>query len=527
MSLCTTLIENLTINTPQPKYLKTETEPITTQFNLCEVILDLSIDLDDRLKSIELFYLKFGQEQTLEIVNRLSTMYQFSGTKILEKYLCDICFNTNISSFLKITIAKSICYFDLNKEIGFKVLDHVCKHAGKTVATPCQIEAVCLLMTHQNYQIQSRDYFCSIINDEQIDCDYRYKTILSLENKNIDNYMFFLSEAALEFFYKHTNWTLYRILAGQLLIQKCKIQKSETIENILISFSQDPDLDYNLRADAADVILRLGSNENKITARTMIIMLGRQNGEVKTIFDNAQNVHINEIEESVLNALEFLSTIDMKNINYEHVKKQIDDLIKLHYSVDHKSIDKINISMNRIYLDRALYSKYNCTLIHILLKVWTYITTHVSENDMKKRLLEELVDMSGTCSSGFASRLVNTIAGFGDFNLRISYRDQIIANFNGRLNSRARDISKHDTNVNFYNINTPRTLEDFQDKVIEEMSINSNEYASKSNFLNFFRQNMLSIRQELYEEFKTHIDDPSFDLYFRSAIAAYETGGYV
>lgn len=59
------------------------------------------------------------------------------------------------------------------------------------------------------------------------------------------------------------------------------------------------------------------------------------------------------------------------------------------------------------------------------------------------------------------------------------------------------------------------------------MAVNSNDYASKKNFLKFFRANMLSIREELYAEFKKHIPDTDFDLYFRSAIATYETGGYV
>jgi hypothetical protein len=59
---------------------------------------------------------------------------------------------------------------------------------------------------------------------------------------------------------------------------------------------------------------------------------------------------------------------------------------------------------------------------------------------MKNRLLEELIEMSGTCSSGFASRLVNVISGFGDFNITISWKDQIIANFSGRLNARINNI---------------------------------------------------------------------------------------
>jgi hypothetical protein len=532
---------------------------------LSALIIDLTISLNSRIKALELFYGTFGQEECIELVNRLSTMYQFSGTKVLEKYLHEICMNSNISSLLKITIAKSICYFDKKKDIGYQILDHICKNMSD-VATPCQIEAVCLLMEHADYKTQSKQYFCNIINNEKLECDYRYKTILSLENKNILDYLDFLSHAALEFFYKKTNRTFYRILSAQVLMQICKSKLDSishiNIENTLLEFSQDGELDYNLRADAADVILRLGSEANKILARELIMILGSQK-DVKTIFDNAQNVHITEIEESVVEVLEFLSSIEMKTIsgiqgspviNYDYIKKEIDEMIKNKIPSGaqpvedpkiqeyNEKLDKINISMNRIYLDRALYSNYNCTLLHILLKVWTYLTSHECEQDMRQRLLEELVDMSGTCSTGFAGRLVNVICGFGKFNLRISWRDQIVANFNGRLNAKARDITKYNDNISFYGLkickkklkecdtlvgSVQELLEDFQENVLQEMSINTNDYEHRLNFLLFFRKNLLPIRQELYEEFKDYIDDASFDLYCRSAISIYETGGYV
>ena len=540
---------------------------------LSQLIIDLTVSLSLRIKALELFYSSFGQEECIELVNRISTMYQFSGTKLLEKYLHEICINSNISSLLKITIAKSICYFDKKKDIGYEILNYVCQNMSD-VATPCQIEAVCLLMEHSNFKTESKQYFCNIINDEKLECDYRYKTILSLENKNISDYLDFLAYTALKFFYKKTNRTFYRILAAQILIQKCKsnldLSDHTNIENTLLEFSQDEQLDYNLRADAADVILRVGCETNKIIARQIIMILGRQN-EVKTIFENSQNVHITEIEDSVLEVLEFLSSIKMKTIagipgspviNYDYVKKEIDEMIKKEDPQEQNSkeqdpqeqnskeqdpkeeqdpkilkykekLDKINISMNRIFLDRALYSNYNCTLLHILLKVWTYLTSHEFEQDMRKRLLEELVDMSGTCSTGFAGRLVNVICGFGAFNLRISWRDQIVANFNGRLNALARDITKYEYNVKFYelkykkNMSEKELLQDFQEKVLEEMSINTNDYEHRLNFLLFFRKNLLSIRQDLYEEFKNYMDDVSYDLYCRSAISIYETGGYV
>lgn len=552
-----------------------------SQESLSEIIMDLGSSLETRLEAINLFYEKYGQETILENINRLSTMYTFSGTKILEKYLYEMCVKSNISSFLKITCATSLCYFDPEREIGYKALDSVCKHMDKDVATPCQIEAICLLMRHKKFKTKAKIYFCAITNDPEIDCDYRYKTILSVEGKDIKNGPYFIKEAAMNFFENKKNRTLYRILAGQYMMQKSKllVRERKKIEETIMEFAQDPDLDYNLRADSADVILRVGSEENQVTARKIIMMLGREGGENKTIFDNAQNVHIDEIEESVIEVLEFLASIDMKTVSgvpgtpvitFEYVKKQIDDMLEKEApekkekkppdEEEHEElVDKISVALNRIYMDRALYSKYNCTLLHILLKVWTYLTSHESEQEMRKRMLQELYEMSGTCSTGFASRLVNVISGFGDFNLRISWRDQIIANFTGRLNARAREITKPentDKNFRLYckksankedNVKedtirqeliaerekqgekkTPeQQLEEFQDKVLCELSLDSDEFKSRKNFLRFFRKNMLSIRQELHKEFKEHIPDTDFDLYFRQAIAKYETGGYV
>ena len=40
-------------------------------------------------------------------------------------------------------------------------------------------------MKVEKYKEQSNSYFINIINDEKINCDYRYKTILSLEKKDI------------------------------------------------------------------------------------------------------------------------------------------------------------------------------------------------------------------------------------------------------------------------------------------------------------------------------------------------------
>lgn len=534
------------------KYIETE-----TACDLIEQILDLSLPVEMRIKYMEELYYRFGLDESIEIINRLSSMYQMSGTKLLEKYMYELGLNTcNIPITLKIIAAKSLCYFNPEQIIGYEVLNLLCKNIEESkdseISTPIKIEIICLLMIHPSYKIQSKNYFCNIINNVTIECDYRYKIILSLENKDIPEKSFFIKESAFEFFNNNKNLILYRILAGQLILQKYKPDYNEIkiIEENLISFANDELLDYNVRADSADVVLKLSTTENKKKAKDIIMELGTVvKGNTQNIFENRQNVHNDNIEESVVEAIEFLSTIQTKKVSdepnapfitFEYVRKSIIDFVN--ENKPEKKSDRykefkgkkncIKVSLNRISLDRVLYSKFNHTLVGILLKVWSYICSHESEKVIKNRLLEELIDMCGTCSSGFASRLVNVISGFGDFNLRISWKDQITANFIGRLNARVRDITSselYSENCRIYEIkeNDTNGLDTFQEKVLEEMTISPSNFSSRKNFCLFLKKNIMSIHKELYEEFKLYISEPDFQLYFRYAISSYETGDYI
>ena len=234
--------------------------------------------------------------------------------------------------------------------------------------------------------------------------------------------------------------------------------------------------------------------------------------------------------------------------------------------------NKIKIAISRIYLDRALYSKYNSTLSNILIKVWSYLSSHEYQKEMQKRLLEELEEMSGTCSTGFASRLINVISGFGEFNIRISWEDQIIANFSGRLNAAARKITDDDSIfythklldvmklwinsieqkelkndilnklhtseciteqptitdiINQYlsenkNSKVNYCVEIFSQNVLNEMLLPSSISHNRLHFSLFLRTYVAYIREEMYQEFKEYLDDTSFDLYMRKAIMRYE-----
>jgi len=480
-----------------------------TKDNLPRTIVDLSFPLETRIEAINLYLQQRGNDDTIETVNKLGTMYELSGTKTLRQYLFAICEKSVLPALLKSIAALSLYTHDSKDDLGYKAIDIVYPQLGSEVGTPYKIDFVKVLMCNETYKEKARNYFCNIIDDTIIDCNYRYKAILSLENKDLT---YFIQESCLTFIQNEKNLINLRILAGQNLLQKNK--ERMFVQNILQEIATNEENDYNVRADATDVLLQLGDEHAKKLAQDVIMKLGVGTKKIHTIYSNAQNVHTKEIEDSIKNALEFLQGFSIlkvqgKNINIDYVEEKVIEITK-QLSIDDKDKEKISISLNRIRMDRALYSQYSCTLEHILLRVWSYLVGHDHEKEMKKRLVEELIEMSGTCSSGFATRLVNTISGFGDFSMRISWREQIIGNFTGRLNARIRDMDN-------------LTI---RDKVLSEMTAENFNYDSRKNFLKFLRKNILSIRNELYEEFKIHMDDTDFDLHFRAAVSMYETGHF-
>jgi len=574
-----------------------DNEILNDQDNFKKNIFDMSLSLELRINII-LKYYSNHPEDFLEIISRINGMYSFSGTKTLEKFIYSVITETDISSFLKIECSMSLLNFkELEEEIfekdeesfkeikrksndeikvrnddrnllAYNALNIVCSQLDENLSTPYKVETICELMKNDKYKEESTLYFFKIINNYILDCDYRYKTILSLERRDIIEKKFFIFESCFEFLKKTFNFTMYRILASQNLLQNFEIhdEKRFIIENTLLSFAKDEDLEYNLRADAADVLLNLGTENMQKEGRNIIFSLGQINGVSKTIFDNAQNVHVTEIEKSVLEIIKQLSnypTMKLENnpIDYEYVQNAIysviDDLLKFESDSDIVKKNRIQISFNRIYMDKALY--FNNSVSNILVKVWSYINNNENKMEMIKRLVEELDEMSGTCSSGFASRIINSITGFGEFNLHISWEDQIVSNFSGRLNAYARKITNEDSlffkdeifsevfklfiidNKLFSGMNLEmedrkskyllnkkienvkiECVEEFAEHVINEMTVTSSKFANRQHFLLFFKTYMPLIYKELFEEFKNLITDSEFDLSFRRAISVYE-----
>jgi hypothetical protein len=635
--------------------------------DLLNIILDMSLELEIRVKAIEIYYSKCEAE-TIELLNKIAGMYQFSGSIALRDFLFEISTMTKMPTLFKLECAINLLEYEefedsedndselkeRNAErriIGYNALNLVCKNLSD-LPSPCRINAIFKLLNSKNHFLECNRYFCDFIGEMNISCDYRYKTIISLEslmcskilylNRKLQNSYEILIEflenkikegveiedldiilnikniiknSQISFINEEKNSLEYKIISGQYLLQKCNLleNEKELISSIIEKFASDKDNEYNKRADAADVLIRLGSENYKIIGRKLIKELGLIGGDCKTIFNNAQNVHTEKVEQSVMETLEFLAKINIikgengDTITFNNVKEEISKLLlieqekqlELNLLKKRKNIlskcefckgnmssvkkfcsdeckrlflrnSKIMISLNRINIDNVLYSKFNCNLSNILLKIWSYISSNKNKEEMLKRLIEELEEMAETCSSGYATRLINSISGFGEFNISISWEDQIVSNFMGRLNALSRNIINENSiyytkklkdvvmiwlNSNIklkeeiindlrkgeYITENPNTeqiinhflsterdekvkecVETFAIEVINEMSELNENYSTRLNFSLFFRTSISIIREEMYLEFKDLITDTDFDLYFRKAIFNYE-----
>jgi hypothetical protein len=164
-------------------------------------------------------------------------------------------------------------------------------------------------------------------------------------------------------------------------------------------------------------------------------------------------------------------------------------------------------------------------------------------------------------------RIINSLSGYKDFIVKISFEEQIKANLAGRLNARIREIPKlteclHPKfcDCKSYECKEPQPQLDlsvfvsreddtiqpkvnkvnkicshvcsgipcewnalFQERILEEMTKTTRYTKDRINFLNIYRMSLSSILEEMRVEFvPEYIDLVSFDLYFRKAMMDYD-----
>jgi hypothetical protein len=496
--------------------------------------MDLFSPLDIRLQYLELFYNR-DPTQFGELISCINGMYSFSRTVSLKAYVIGIAWSSLIPIVYRIDCAKNV-----NDE-GYPILNQLCHNPLFAFEpTPIRVETVLYLMKIglnkkekekekdaqvkdaqkdiqvkdaqkdiqaeiEKYRENARNFFCEIVNDVHVDCLYRFKLIQRLENDFKDDlFHYYADVAALRFVESHHNHLVYRVICCQYMFQKCDAPLHIFANEFLLHIASLPDVSEDIRADACDILLAYGTPENVENARLILFVLGGGERARHNIFKNSQNVHNHAVEESVEKMIEYISTFVPRTVSpytFEKAKDDLTELIKAEPDEAKRVI--LESAMVRITIDRAIYGRFHLSLAHIIAKMWTYIQDSPHRDELQKRLLEELIDSNNKCSSGYVSRIVNTLSGFGDMSLQISFEDQIVTVLETRLNAEIMNDENADT-------------------ILDEMTLPVRFFEKRGTFLKFFRTHISRIREEMYEEFKEYVNTYDYDMYFRKAIMHYE-----
>ena len=515
---------------------------------------------------------KYHNELCLEHFQKIILQYLYnSNVEINELMLIKIIKETELPIELKYECVKSLYNeYKENKELEDSFIYDLFLHLLSIeesekiyINSIIKIQIIqYLIESYKNIDVV-KNIIYKFICDNTLQEHFRYQTILQFsENPNTK------SEYIIEIFKKICLSRLlssrYVILASQFLLGSKKelftIEQKLEVENIILSMCQDNKLDYNLRADASDLLLTQSINEKtRQIALDTIILLGRNRGLLDlSIYDNKQNVHEVSIDESVKKAIEYIASIQMETkdgvyINYNDVCKEIitefcnnnnlDTISNLNFddnlnkdsdnetyentndidNDDYESYiynDNINVkkklellkaSLLRISLDRSLYNNFQ-KIESLFIKIWQIIKTHEYKDTLITRLIEELIDMSGTCSSGHVSRLINVLSGFevnGKYmNLSMNYKDEMTAVIMAKINKLISEIDD----------------EKYQNDILDELLWSSN-FEKRFNFNKFFRENVIKIRDEMINEYVTEqklMDIETFEINFRLILEKFE-----
>ena len=151
-----------------------------TKNELSELIFNLDNSNYIKLLAINSFYNYYGEE-IIEIINKVTCMYLISGILKLEELLNIVVLGSNINETLKLECAK--CLITKNKcKKNYKLLYDILHLNHEDIPITCQIESIKLLILSPDFINESLELLTTIINNLNIECEYRYKLILSFEH---------------------------------------------------------------------------------------------------------------------------------------------------------------------------------------------------------------------------------------------------------------------------------------------------------------------------------------------------------
>lgn len=496
---------------------------------LKDLVTNLSMSQKTRIHAVETL-LSVNDMEAYDIISKIRDSLPFLNGERLNieiDFLVELVKNINLSSHER--IITNVWLF--NNGILENSYKNFCYLANdKTMKIDHRIESIKYMFyseTPENEEASLKSLL-NIILDLSYTSEYRYNVIVVFSSKNnITTFFNFLKLRTtynenfskvlqLKFFEEGQNGLRERILSGQCLLQMTSVDDvyKNNVINILLNISNNRNVNNKVRADAIDVILRFGSEEQRARAMVALNAIREEEnpllkGGSRTAYNDSQNIHNTSLSESIReNILKLIGQIGDKIDNFTDVHIEVSKLINS-TSMNINDVEKKDIfkSLDRISLDTATFTDKSITIAEIFIRVWMKIKSHSGDEkiELEKRFVEELINMSGTCSSGHVGRLINVLSYY-DLDLRISWKDQVISNVYARLYKLIKDVKDDDIKASI-------TMGMLQNADKQDVEI----------YITFITDNLITVREELYKEFVDHkyINEHEFDDYFNLSIKSW------
>jgi hypothetical protein len=464
----------------------------------------------------------YTEEDIIQKLNDTPESFQFEFIKILEK----------MYFVMKTSIIKSLLYrlfydddININAIIRLELL-HLFDDDDKNplffdriydLLSLCELDLTFklskiqyIIETYPEYVSKFIELLKQLLCDVSIDQDYRYKCLLHIHHYIKDKTLFtdiFKTCFENDSFHIRNKILLCQYLFHSKIEYDSSLLSQEILLQFLTSILIDIDMNSEIRLDIADMLLNIEdiSDHLRHQAISIIEEFGVQKNKF-SIYYNQENIHYVDIS-SIQHILDFLNQHKKKyfmksDYDYDYIFnliKKYDDYID---SKEYHS--KINVSLIRIQNDRSLYGNSQNSLFDILYMIVTYIEKHIHILELRKRLIEELIEMSGKCTTGYVYRLLNVLSGYDDFSIQIPIEESLKSVLFHKLNQKILDIQD----------------DDLKQKILYEMTLSNPQL--KSNFLTFFRTHFNQINSDIYDQFKNDLTFTDYDLYMRKALYNYD-----
>jgi hypothetical protein len=246
-------------------------------------------------------------------------------------------------------------------------------------------------------------------------------------------------------FYQYDEPILFKMLSAQYVlshqVQSFPLIRSHTknAQQYLYDIARKEKYPVKTRSEAADMLIRLGTANFRKSAEEIITALGNRyiNGQERSFYLDEQNIHEVQYEKSLKELVKSIQSIEdisldaiyekIRAYSISHPRKvkhvrwaMADEGDSKEDSVDEPTEDSkeekaseedIRVaSFQRIVMDTSTYCGY--TMIDIIRYVYKKIQLSVHKEELEQRMMEELIDMHGWCSTGHVVRLLNILQGY-------------------------------------------------------------------------------------------------------------------